>query len=323
MIKVLEVVKHFEVNLKPIDGLSNLDNEITKPGLNRLGFELCGFFVDKKIKNIVVFGNREYTYLINLNQKERDSRIHEIFKLQPPMILLTKSFKEVDFLKKINKFYQIPIIKSDMFSNDIASSIGALVSESLAKYETMHAVLLEVYGEGVLLIGESGIGKSEIAMEMIKKNHLFIADDAVDIARIGGVLLGKSNKIAKNFIEIRGLGILNISKMFGVEKIKPSTIISVVIELKAINFQNYDFDRLGNDQQNQIICGLKLPKYTIPISPGRKISDLIESVVIDLKLKREGYNATNDFLKQHHQIMKIETKNQTLKNKSIFKKGKK
>lgn len=308
MITVWEIVKYFEVNLKPIDGLNNLNNQITKPGLNRLGFELCGVFVDKKIKNIVVFGNREYTYLMNLKKNERDSRIHGIFKLQPPMILLTKSFKKTDFLIEINKNYQIPIIKSDMFSNDISSSVGSLVSENLALYETMHAVLLEVYGEGVLLIGESGIGKSEIAMEMIKKNHLFVADDAVDVARIGGIVLGKSNKVAKNFIEIRGLGILNISKMFGIEKIKISTSISVVIELMPITTLNYEFDRLGNSQQHKIICGLKIPKYILPISPGRKISDLIESVVIDLKLKRDGYNATNDFLKQHHEIMKTTNK---------------
>ncbi|WP_052663096.1 HPr(Ser) kinase/phosphatase [Mycoplasmoides pirum] len=316
MISVLDVIKYFEINLKLIDGFKNTTNLILKPGLNRLGFELSGIFLDQKIKNIVVFGNREYLYLNSLSVKERNYRLKEIFKLAPPMILLTKSFKETDFLIQNNKTYQIPIIKSDMFSNDISSSVGSFISENLATYETTHGVLLEVYGEGVLLIGESGIGKSEIAMEMIKKNHLFIADDAVDLTRIGGVVLGKSNKIAKNFIEIRGLGILNISKMFGIEKIKLSTSVSVVIELIPINTKNFEFKRLNEDNLTEIICGIKIPKYVLPISPGRKVSDLIESVVIDLKLKREGYDSTKDFLKQHRTLSQSNTKVKQIKKGS-------
>lgn len=304
MTSVADVLKHFEVNLKLIDGKKNITNQIVKPGLNRLGFELCGVVVNHKIKNVVVFGNREYVYLMSITPQERKKRLIEIMKLQPPVILLTRSFKKTNFLLEINKKFQIPIIKSDMYSNDIASSIGAYISESVATYQTVHGVLLEIYGEGVLIIGESGIGKSEIALEMVKKNHIFIADDAVDVTRIGRSVLGKSNEIAKNFIEIRGLGILNISKMFGIEKIKASTSVSVIIELlNSTSHTAATFERLGSDQKSEVLCGIKLPKYVLPISPGRKVSDLIESVVIDLKLKREGYNSVDYFIKQHQDIV--------------------
>lgn len=316
MISVADILKKFDIDLKLIDGHKNINNLITKPGFNRLGFELCGIFVDKKIKNVIVFGNREFTYLMNLSKKERNLRLLGILKLQPPMILLTKSFDDITDLLEINKKYQVPIIQSNMFSNDISLSIGTLISQRLATYETIHAVLLEIYGEGVLITGRSGIGKSEIAMEMIKKNHLFIADDAVDIARIGGGLLGKSNEIAKDFIEVRGLGILNIAKMFGIEKIKSSTYVSVVIELIPVDDLNEHFERIGSKQKSQIYCGVRIPKYVLPISSGRKLSDLIESVVIDLKLKREGYNAATNFIKRYRKIQNMNSINFKQKNKT-------
>ncbi|WP_084266123.1 HPr(Ser) kinase/phosphatase [[Mycoplasma] testudinis] len=300
MLTVEKLLQKFELSLAIIDGQKNIKNAILKPGINRVGFELLGFFVDKQIKNVIVFGNREYTYLLSLKADDCHARLANILKANPPAIILTQSFKKTDFLKKVNEKYQVPIISSDMFSNDIASSVGTYISERLASYETIHGVLIEVFGAGVLIIGESGIGKSEIAMEMIKKNHLFIADDAVDVARIGGSVLGKANIIAKNFIEVRGLGILNIAKMFGIEKIKDAAHIAVVVEIVNINNKQYDFERLGAKMQFKNIKGIRLPYYLLPISPGRKASDLIESVVIDLKLKREGYNSALDF---------IETKN--------------
>lgn len=308
MVSVRDIVKKFEANLKIIDGKKNIDNQILKPGINRVGFELSGVFIDRNIKNIVVLGNREYTYLMGLNTKEQAKRLNGILNLKPPMILLTKSFETPDILISANKNKQIPIVSSDMFSNDISFSIGSFVSEMLVEYQTIHGVLLEIYGEGVLLTGESGIGKSEIAMEMIKKNHMFIADDAVDVCRFGAGVIGKANKLAKNFIEVRGLGILNITKMYGIEKVKSTTELTVGIELVNIRDTKYEFERLGTKLQTKIICGIHIPWYILPVSSGRKVGDLIESVVIDLKLKQEGYNSAEDFLNQKNIIMKNSTK---------------
>lgn len=296
MLTVAHVLQKFELSCKLIDGKNNLSNEIKKPGLSRAGFELSGFFLDNQIKSVIIFGNREQFYLSSLNKTERKHRLKQILDLNPPTIILTQSFKDIDSLIEANQSYQVPILLSTMFSSDINSSIGFYISEQLAAYETIHGVLIEVFGEGVLILGESGIGKSEIAMEMIKKNHLFIADDAVDITTLGGTVLGKANAIAKNFIEVRGLGILNITKMFGIEKIKDSTRITVVVEIVNITNKRYDFERLGADLKYKVIKGIRIPYYLLPVSPGRKVSDLLESVVIDLKLKLQGYNSASDFI---------------------------
>jgi HPr kinase/phosphorylase len=155
----------------------------------------------------------------------------------------------------------------------------------------------------VLLTGKSGIGKSEVAMELIKKGHIFVADDAIDVANIAGRILGKPNAIANNFIEVRGLGILNIPKMFGVEKTQTSSNIDVVIELVRDDDVNSQiFERIGNENRYQYIEKAKVSYYKLPISPGRKMSDLIESAVVDFKLKQRGYNSGEDFITNYNKL---------------------
>ncbi|QZX49138.1 HPr(Ser) kinase/phosphatase [Mycoplasma sp. E35C] len=307
---VKKLYEQFEVLVKLVDGEKNLGNKITKPGLSRATFELVNIIDSDHINNVVVFGNREYQYLTSLSVDERRKRITSIFDLKPPMILLTKSFLDHDILSECNVMHQIPIFTSDMFSTEISISVGLFISEQLARFKTYHGVLVEIYGEGVLITGESGIGKSEVAMEMVRKNCLFIADDAVDIARIGDHLIGRPTAVNKHFIEVRGIGILNVTKMYGIEKIKPSTNISVIIDLININnSENYNFERIGQKTHYKVIENLKIPYYVLPISSGRKISELIESAVIDLKLKRDWqYNSGEDFVARFDEIMKEKNK---------------
>ncbi|MDC4183192.1 HPr(Ser) kinase/phosphatase [Mycoplasma bradburyae] len=303
---VRNIYEKFEVLLKLLDGEKNLDRTISKPGLSRATFELVDLFESDHINNVIVFGNREFKYLSSLTVDERRKRVTKILELKPPMVILTKSFLDSSFLTECNIEQQIPILASDMFSTEISISIGLYISEQLAKFKTYHGVLIEVYGEGVLITGESGIGKSEVAMEMIRKNCLFIADDAVDIARIGDHLIGKPTDVNRQFIEVRGIGILNVTKMYGIEKIKPSANISVIIQLINIkNDQNFNFERIGQKTHYKVIENIKIPHYVLPISSGRKISELVESAVIDLKLKRDWqYNSGDDFVARFDEIMR-------------------
>jgi HPr kinase/phosphorylase len=293
MLTVKKIVEKFD--LKVIAGEQNIDNLIEIHGLNRGGIELSGNTVHNHLKRIVLLGTKEKDFLDTLSEDIRIKRYRNLIEKHPPAIIISNNYED-DLVKKLCDEYNIPLLKSSMGSSEITITIGNYLSEQLVKRKTIHGTLMEIYGEGILILGESGIGKSEIAMELIKKGHMFVADDAVAVGRIGGALNGIPDVVAKNFIEVRGLGILNVSRMFGIEKIKSQTNIMAVIELMRPEKDNQDFERIGNTQNYKTIEGVKISYYKFPVTPGRKISDLIETAVVDLKLKREGYNSANEFL---------------------------
>jgi HPr kinase/phosphorylase len=177
------------------------------------------------------------------------------------------------------------------------------------EYKTIHGTLVSIYGVGVLLQGKSGVGKSESALELVKRGHIFVADDAVDVAKITDRLYGKANSLAQNFIEVRGLGVLNIARMFGVEKTKDSTNIDVIIDIIADDNSKMQFERLGKNLQYKMIEKVKVPYYRLPSTVGRKISDLIETTVIDLKLKLLGYNSAQEYINRYRKVNRSNNKN--------------
>jgi HPr kinase/phosphorylase len=172
----------------------------------------------------------------------------------------------------------------------------------MAEYTTIHGTLVSVYGVGVLLQGESGVGKSEVALELVRKGHLFIADDAVDVTNLADRLYGRPNAIANKFIEVRGLGILNIPRMLGIEKTQDSSVIDVVIELVLDDKKTMQFERLGDHLNVKVLEKVQVPYYKLPITPGRKMSDLIETAVIDLKLKQHGYSSAEDYMDNYEKV---------------------
>ncbi|MDE7433999.1 MAG: hypothetical protein K2M43_02640 [Mycoplasmoidaceae bacterium] len=180
------------------------------------------------------------------------------------------------------------------------------MNTQLANYTLIHGTLINVYGIGVLIQGESGVGKSEVAMELVKKGHLFVADDAVDVTSIGGKLHAKPNDISSSFIEVRGIGILNVPKMFGVEKVERSSDIDLVIELKKVEgtISRQGFDRVGNQIKYKKLVGEKVPYYSLPVTPGRKMSELVEAAVIDFKLKLDGYSSAQEYQKNYRKVLK-------------------
>jgi HPr kinase/phosphorylase len=174
----------------------------------------------------------------------------------------------------------------------------------MAVFKTVHGTLISVYGVGVLLQGESGVGKSEVALELVRKGHLFIADDAVDVVNLADRLLGKPNAIANKFIEVRGLGILNIPHMLGIEKTQDFSNIDVIVELIVDDKKILQFERVGSTLKTKELEKVKIPYYRLPVTPGRKMSDLIETAVIDLKLKQHGYSSADDYITNYKKVNK-------------------
>ncbi|MDR0674741.1 MAG: HPr(Ser) kinase/phosphatase [Mycoplasmataceae bacterium] len=291
---------HFEVLHK---GSSR--NKIQIPSLNRTGIELASkHIIFENIISAVLWSGNESKFLSQLSHKKIVESISNVLELKPPVIIITKAFKYADILRKIAKKYSTTILFSPMPSAQLYVTVAAWINEQMAEYKTIHGTLISVYGVGVLLQGESGVGKSEVALELVRKGHLFIADDAVDVANLADRLLGKPNAVANKFIEVRGLGILNIPRMLGIEKTQDTSNIDVIIELVVDDKKALQFERLGVELKTKELEKVHIPYYKLPITPGRKMSDLIETAVIDLKLKQHGYSSAEDYMQNYEKVNK-------------------
>lgn len=289
-LKVSSIINKF--NFKVIANEHAItENEIEFVELNRVGFELMGVYLYNPIKSIVYLGSKENKFISTLEKSVFEDRIKRILELSPPLIILGKNFKQTKQIIEIAKNYNVPIVSTNMNNSDLSFTLTQYMIHEMIEYKLYHGCLLEIYGVGVLIQGPSGIGKTEIMMELIKKGHFFVADDSVDIARVGTSLLAKPSTITKDFIEVRGLGILNSKKTFGYNKCIDNTTIDIVIELT--NGKDTSYERLGNIVYKNIE-GIDVNYYKIPVLPGRNMSDIIESAVIDYKLKIDGYSPRNE-----------------------------
>lgn len=277
-------------------------SEIKSTRMTRTGLEFSGYIRHSEIKAAVLWGKEEFDYLNTFDIQTKINKISDIFKLQPPVIILSRSFEPTNYLINIAKTYEITILSTNMSSSDINTIINLYLSEVLSKVETIHGNLLEMYGKGVLIIGESGMGKSETTTELIKKGHLFVADDAVDCKKVFEKLIGMPSDISKGFMEVRGLGIINVARLFGIEKIKDYTHIDLIIELVEYKPNLHNFERLGSEVKYKTINSVKLPYYLVPVTSGKKISDLIEVIVANFKLIESGYNSFVEFIERSKEI---------------------
>lgn len=276
--------------------------EINSTRMTRTGLEFSGYIRHSEIKAAVLWGKEEFEYLNTFDIQTKVNKISNIFKLNPPVVILSRSFEPMNYLLDIAKTYGITILSTNMSSSDINTIINLYLSEVLSKVETIHGNLLEMYGKGVLIIGESGMGKSETTTELIKKGHLFVADDAVDCKKVFEKLIGAPSEISKGFMEVRGLGIINVARLFGIEKIKEYTHIDLIIELVEYKPNLHNFERLGSELKYKIINGVKLPYYLVPVTSGKKISDLIEVIVANFKLIESGYNSFVEFIEKSKEV---------------------
>ncbi|MDR0442201.1 MAG: HPr(Ser) kinase/phosphatase [Treponema sp.] len=309
----LDLKEHNSLNLHCIGGRKGLGREINIPDLNRPMGAIMGFFEDFAFKRIQLFGRGEAAYLRQLEKKGETGTIEEMFSHPMPCCIFSHNFSpHKDFLEIAEKTH-CPILQTELGSTDFSSRIMRILSRIFSLRQSVHGVLVEVYGLGILIQGESGVGKSETALELIHRGHRLVADDVVEINCVdGNILMGAgANKIIGHHMEIRGPGIINITHLFGVRAIRDRKEIQLVVKLEEWD-SSKNYDRLGAEDHTIELLGVKVPKLTIPVKPGRNIPIIIETAAMNERLKSMGYHAAREFNKN---ILKwIESEN----TRSVF-----
>lgn len=275
---------------------------LTVEDVARPGLQLAGYFDHFEPMRLQVLGNVEMSYLEKLSPAERAITFDRLFSYKFPALLISRNIPPDQECMAMAKKHNVTVLRCQETTSYIVSAIIAYLKSALAPRITRHGVLMEVYGEGVLLIGESGIGKSEAAVELLKRGHRLVADDAVEIRKVNGnLLLGTAPELIRNYIELRGIGIINVAKLFGVGAVRLEKRINLVVNI--VPWNNHEvYDRLGLEEQYEDILGVQIPKNTIPITPGRNLAVILEVAAMNNRQKKMGYNAAREFTDQinHH-----------------------
>lgn len=286
-------VKHLirDLKLEVLMGENAVDQEIKVEMLSRPGVELAGFFDFFEPDRIVLLGSKEAAFLKRLTKAERRERVESIMSRRPPCIIFSVNVYIEDFFYEFGHQHQVAVLRSQMRTTALSSQLYAYLHSKLAPRTSVHGVLLDIHGMGTLITGKSGIGKSETALELIKRGHILVSDDRVDIFEAApGVLVGSAPKILEKYIEVRGIGIVDVVSMFGAGAYRENKKIRLVVELEQWK-KGKQYDRLGIETETIKIFGTELAKLTIPILPGRNVATLVESAAMNQKLKYLGYNA--------------------------------
>lgn len=286
---------NFEILHKGADFDSRL---VTTSEMIRPGLPLRGFFEYFNSERLQIIGLVETTYLQGMTSEERLERMDNYFSHPIPAVIISRGMDPVPDLMTVAKKYDRTVLRSQLATADVISGVINYLTHELAPSITRHGVLLEVYGEGVLLTGESGVGKSETAIELVKRGHRLIADDAVEIKKINAhMLVGTAPPLIRHYIELRGIGVVDVQRLFGMSAVKDEHEIDMVIHLEQWK-EGHMYDRLGLDDLHTEILDVELPSLTIPVKPGRNLAVIIEVAAMNNRQKKMGYNAAQEFTRQ-------------------------
>ena len=273
------------------------ETNISTVEINRPGLELTGYLEFFDNKRIQVLGNTEFSYLGRYGPEAQKMVIDSIFSFGPPAVIICRDIEPSNAILESAKLHKVSIFSTPQSTSDLTASLVQYLNKELAPRITRHGVLVEVYGEGCLLTGDSGVCKSETAIELIKRGHRLVADDAVEIRRTAQTTLyGQSPENIRHFIELRGIGIINARKLFGMGAIKLQEKIDMVINLEQWDSAKV-YDRMGLDNEYMKILGVEVPTLTIPVKPGRNLAVIIEVAAMNNRQKKMGYNAARELLK--------------------------
>ena len=273
------------------------ETNISTVEINRPGLELTGYLEFFDNKRIQVLGNTEFSYLGRYGPEAQKMVIDSIFSFGPPAVIICRDIEPSNAILESAKLHKVSIFSTPQSTSDLTASLVQYLNKELAPRITRHGVLVEVYGEGCLLTGDSGVGKSETAIELIKRGHRLVADDAVEIRRTAQTTLyGQSPENIRHFIELRGIGIINARKLFGMGAIKLQEKIDMVINLEQWDSAKV-YDRMGLDNEYMKILGVEVPTLTMPVKPGRNLAVIIEVAAMNNRQKKMGYNAARELLK--------------------------
>lgn len=271
---------------------------ISSSEVNRPGLHMAGYFEFFDAERIQIIGKSEESFLKRFTEEKAEQRLRELFSRKPVAVVICRNLEVSEIYRKIAEEFGVPLLRTPVSTSEFEAALIAFLNVHLAPRITQHGVLVEVFGEGILLLGESGVGKSETAMELVKRGHRLIADDAVEIKKVSSrSLVGSAPENIRHFIELRGIGIINASRLFGAGAVKLTEKIDLVIKMEPWDV-NKVYDRMGLENQTHEILDLKIPSLTIPVKPGRNLAVIIEVAAMNNRQKKLGYNAAEDLLKK-------------------------
>ena len=295
---VKDVVENLRMQV--LFGENYLTNEVTKSMTSRPGVEIYSdYFEFYEANRIQVIGTKELNLFFMINDEQKKIRVDKLFAALPPAFIFTGNVKEIPnvFFESAKK-YNIPILKTKLRTTALIGKIGTYLSEQLAEKKTIHGVMLDIHGVGVLLKGKSFVGKSETALELIKRGHTLISDDSVELIRKeDGEVLASSLSLTERLMEVRGLGIVDVVDLFGVKAYRNKKRVMLVVELVRYQ-EGMKIDRLGIDQEKDTIFDIEIPKVTIYVMPGRNLATLVEVAAMNWKLKSFGRDAAKEFIEK-------------------------
>lgn len=288
-----------EFNFEVIFAATDFDKiRLTVADVSRPGLQIAGYMDHFEPMRLQIVGNVEVSYLQKLSEAERTVTFDRLFSYKFPAMLIARNISVDPECVAMAKKHNVTLLRTTEATSTIISDIITYLRGALAPRITRHGVLVEVYGEGLLLMGDSGIGKSEAAVELLKRGHRLIADDAVEIRQISGsALVGTAPALIRNYIELRGIGIVNVAKLFGMGAVKAENEINLVVNIVPwTQYQNTD--RLGLEDQYMELLGVKIPMNTIPITPGRNLAVILEVAAMNNRQRKMGYNSALEFTQQ-------------------------
>ncbi len=304
-VPLTKIVEDFrlEVIVRP----DNFDSiQITSPEVNRPGLALAGFYEIFEPERIQLIGKAETQYLQSLDAQKRQTMLQKFVDAHPVAIVYTTDLPVDEALIERAGAVGVPVLRTNAKTSQIMASLISSLSVYLAPRITRHGGLVEVYGEGMLLLGDSGVGKSETTIELIKRGHRLIADDAVEIKRVSDkTLVGSAPDLIRHYVELRGIGIVDVRRLFGMGAVKETEKIDLVIQLENW-VEGKMYDRLGMDEEKINILGIEVPSITVPVRPGRNLAIILEVAAMNYRQKRMGYNTAEEFNKRMMRQMGVD-----------------
>ena len=279
---------------------TSLNRWVIAPDVNRPGLELSGYLESNDLKRVVVIGTKEYEYMCKLDEYTQKQRFEIITDSYTPCIILSEGCGELKVLTELCNLKNFPLFRYEGKTYQLIVDLVTFLSKELAPIDNLYGVMMNIYGKGVMITGKSGIGKSELALDLISRGHMLVADDRVDVSRVHNDILCQAPKLLRKMLEIRGLGIIDVTKLFGANTYLNKCDLDFVIKLVKLD-ETMAKDRLNPVNEKLEVLGLEVPMLTIPVTEGKSLSVIIESAVINHILKKQGFDCNEDFKERFRQ----------------------